>query len=112
MSRIWARGGATAGSPRHWIRARPPFSGPASGLSSKVSRRFCLASTTRNEAYLTWAGITAGKAASFYSFTGGGDNWASFFSPDQKGFNEPIQIAYTASFGGGFSATIAAQSPG
>src|SRR5208283_4272659 len=65
-----------------------------------------------NEAYLTWAGVTAGKAASFYSFTGGGDNWANFFSPDQKGFNEPIQIAYAASFGGGFSATIAAQSPG
>ena len=65
-----------------------------------------------NTAYLTWAGITAGKAASFYSFTGGGDNWANFFSPDQKGFNEPILMAYTASFGGGFSATIAAQSPG
>jgi hypothetical protein len=65
-----------------------------------------------NTAYLTWAGITAGKAASFYSFTGGGDNWANFFSPDQKGFNEPDLLAYTASFGGGFSATIAAQSPG
>jgi hypothetical protein len=65
-----------------------------------------------NQAYLTWAGITAGKAASFFSFTGGGDNWANFFSPDQKGFNEPILMAYTASFGGGFSATIAAQSAG
>ena len=65
-----------------------------------------------NTAYLTWAGITAGKAASFYSFTGGGDNWANFFSPDQKGFNEPILMAYTSSFGGGFSATLAAQSPG
>ncbi len=63
-------------------------------------------------AYLTWAGITAGKAASFYSFIGGGDNWANFFSPDQKGFNEPLLLAYTASFGGGFSATLAAQSAG
>src|SRR5271166_3009937 len=79
---------------------------PLNGSSSTDSAVFA------NEAYLTWAGITAGKAASFYSFTGGGDNWANFFSPDQKGFNEPIQIAYTASFGGGFSATIAAQSPG
>ena len=68
--------------------------------------------TYLNEGYLTWAGITAGKAASFYSFTGGGDNWANFLSPDQKGFNEPDLMAYTASFGGGFSATIAAQSPG
>ena len=65
-----------------------------------------------NTGYLTWAGITAGKAQSFYSFTGGGDNWANFFSPDQKGFNEPLLMAYTASFGGGFSATLAAQSPG
>ena len=42
-----------------------------------------------NQAYLTWAGITAGKAQSFFSFVGGGDNWANFFSPDRKGFNEP-----------------------
>jgi Porin subfamily len=68
--------------------------------------------TYLNTGYVTWAGITAGKAASFYSFTGGGDNWANFASPDQKGFNEPDLLAYTMSFGGGFSATIAAQSPG
>ena len=68
--------------------------------------------TYLNEGYLTWAGITAGKAASFYSFTGGGDNWANFASPDQKGFNQPDLLAYTASFGGGFTATIAAQSQG
>jgi hypothetical protein len=62
--------------------------------------------------YVTWAGITAGKANSFFSFTGGGDNWANFFSPDQRGFNQPALLAYTASFGGGFSASIAAQSQG
>ena len=65
-----------------------------------------------NTGYVTWAGLTAGKAQSFYSFIGGGDNWNNFFSPDQKGFNEPILLAYTASFGGGFTATIAAQSQG
>jgi Porin subfamily len=64
-----------------------------------------------NTGYLTWAGITAGKAQSFFSFTGGGDNFANFFSPDRKGFNEPYLLAYTASFGGGFSATISAESP-
>jgi len=61
---------------------------------------------------LTWAGITAGKAPSFFSFTGGGAGWANFFSPDQRGFNQPDVLAYTASFGGGFSATLAAQSEG
>jgi len=65
-----------------------------------------------NLAYVTWAGITAGKAQSFYSFTGGGPGWANFFSPDQKGFNQPDVLAYTASFGGGFSATLAIQSAG
>src|SRR3984957_12653853 len=65
-----------------------------------------------NTGYVTWAGITAGKAQSFYSFVGGGDNWDNFFSPGQKGFNEPLLMAYTASFGGGFTATIAAQSQG
>ena len=59
-----------------------------------------------NLAYVTWAGITAGKAPSFFSFTGGGPGWANFFSPDQKGFNQPDVLAYTASFGGGFSATL------
>ncbi len=65
-----------------------------------------------NLGYLTWAGITAGKAASFFSFIGGGDNFANIFSPDQKGFNQPVLMAYTASFGGGFSASLAAQNPG
>jgi hypothetical protein len=64
-----------------------------------------------NLAYVTWAGITAGKAPSFFSFTGGGPGWANFFSPDQQGFNQPDLLAYTASFGGGFSASIAIQSP-
>ena len=68
--------------------------------------------TYLNTGYLTWAGITAGKAQSFFSFVGGGDNWANFASPDRKGFNEPNLLAYTASFGGGFSATISAESPG
>jgi hypothetical protein len=65
-----------------------------------------------NLAYVTWAGLTAGKAPSFFSFTGGGAAWANFFSPDQQGFNQPDVLAYTASFGGGFSASIAAASPG
>jgi porin-like protein len=65
-----------------------------------------------NTAYVTWAGITAGKAQSFFSFIGGGDNWDNFISPDRKGFNEPNLIAYTASFGGGFTVTASAESPG
>jgi hypothetical protein len=59
-----------------------------------------------NRAYVTWAGITAGKANSFFSFTGGGAGWANFMSSDRWGYNQPDLLAYTASFGGGFSATI------
>jgi hypothetical protein len=65
-----------------------------------------------NRAYVQWAGITAGKANSFFSFFGGGEAWANIFSPDQQGFNQPDLLAYTATFGGGFSATIAMQSSG
>jgi len=65
-----------------------------------------------NRAYVQWAGITAGKANSFFSFFGGGTAWANIFSPDQQGFNQPDVLAYTATFGGGFSATLALQSPG
>jgi porin-like protein len=68
--------------------------------------------TYLNVAYITWAGVTAGKAQSFFSFIGGGDNYANFFSPDRKGFNQPLLLAYTASFSGGFTATLSAESPG
>ncbi|MGA2045453.1 MAG: porin [Roseiarcus sp.] len=64
-----------------------------------------------NLAYVQWAGLTAGKAPSFFSFFGGGEGWANLFSPDQQGFDQPDVLAYTATFGGGFSATIAIQDP-
>ena len=64
-----------------------------------------------NRAYVTWAGLTAGKIDSFFSFTGGGLGWANFFSPDRKGYAQPDVLAYTANFGGGFAATISLENP-
>jgi hypothetical protein len=84
----------------------------SNGFGNDVSNPLGGSAAYLNLAYVTWAGITAGKAPSFYSFTGGGAAWYNFFSPDQQGFNQPDLLAYTASFGGGFSATIAAQSNG
>jgi hypothetical protein len=61
--------------------------------------------TTLNEGYVSWAGVTAGKHPSFYDYLAGGDTWKDFFSPDHSG--TPINLlAYTATFGGGFSATV------
>ena len=58
-----------------------------------------------NAGYVQWAGITAGKHGSFYDYLAGGDTWKDFFSPDHSG--TPINLlAYTATFGGGFSATL------
>ncbi len=58
-----------------------------------------------NAGYVSWAGITAGKHGSFYDYLAGGDTWKDFFSPDHSG--TPINLlAYTATFGGGFSATL------
>lgn len=59
-----------------------------------------------NVAYLQWAGITAGKAGSFFSYLNGGDSWYDFYSPDRVSSNQPELFAYTATFGRGFSATI------
>jgi hypothetical protein len=82
-----------------------------SGYDSPGSASAAGASTYVNRAYVTWAGLTAGRANSFFSSTGGGAAWNNIFSADQQGFNQPDVLAYTASFGGGFSATLAAQSP-
>jgi hypothetical protein len=61
--------------------------------------------TVINSAYVQWAGVTAGKHGSFYDYLAGGDTWKDFFSPDHSG--TPINLlAYTATFGGGFSATL------
>ena len=58
-----------------------------------------------NAGYVQWAGITAGKHGSFYDYLAGGDTWKDFFSPDHSG--TPVNLlAYTATFGGGFSATV------
>jgi hypothetical protein len=61
--------------------------------------------TYLNEGYVSWAGVTAGKHPSFYDYLAGGDTWKDFLSPDHSG--TPINLlAYTATFGGGFSATV------
>ena len=61
-----------------------------------------------NEAYIQWAGITAGVKPSFYDYLGGGETWFNMISPEHTGTGIPL-FAYTATFGGGFSATISAE---
>ena len=65
-----------------------------------------------NRVYLQWAGVTAGRADSFFSFFDGGPAWGNLFSPDQRGLNQPDLFAYTMKFANGFSSTLALQSPG
>jgi hypothetical protein len=63
-----------------------------------------------DKAWITWAGITAGKVESFfdyYHFDGAGNSDMDLFAADQS----TNDLAYTATFGGGFSATIAMESP-
>ena len=61
-----------------------------------------------NSAYIQWAGITAGVHTSFYDYLGGGETWFNMISPEHTGTGIPL-FAYTAPFGGGFSATISAE---
>ncbi len=51
-------------------------------------------------AYIEWAGLTAGKHESFFHNIGG--LYSGYQTPDYK----TNLLAYTASFGGGFSATL------
>jgi hypothetical protein len=62
-----------------------------------------------NSAYVQWAGLTAGRAPSFFSYLGGGPGWYDFYSPNRVSSNQPNLFAYTATFGGGLSATISLQ---
>jgi hypothetical protein len=68
------------------------------------------ARTQVNSGYLTWAGLTAGKHGSFYDYFAGGPAWDDFISPDHSGTPVPL-IAYTVALGGGFAATLSAESP-
>ncbi len=82
-----------------------------SGFDNTGPNAFGGGQTFINHGFLNWAGITAGKANSFFSFFGGGEAWANVFSPDRQGYNQPLLLAYTATFGGGFSATISLEDP-
>ncbi|MDH7794618.1 MULTISPECIES: porin [unclassified Beijerinckia] len=66
-------------------------------------------SATIEAAYIRFAGFTVGQAASNFVFLPG----YIYHSPMYGGFPNGIrQLAYTATFGGGFSATIALENRG
>ena len=64
-----------------------------------------------NTGYLTWAGITAGGRAVLLLVRRRRRQLGELLLPDRKGYNQPNLLAYTASFGGGFSATLSAENP-
>ena len=71
--------------------------GAAAGIPGLFGSGFGL-----DHATIKWAGLTAGDVGSFYNL-GNGPGDLDFFSPDPG--TQPL-IAYTASFGGGFAATL------
>jgi hypothetical protein len=64
-----------------------------------------------NLGYIQWAGVTAGRAGSFFSYLAGGPAWYDFYSPDRVTFNQPELFAYTATLGHGVTATISLEDP-
>lgn len=60
-------------------------------------------SVNLDKAFIQFAGITAGKAQSFFDFYAADLNWGTLRGTDGENANV---LAYTATFGGGFSATI------
>ena len=72
--------------------------GPASVTSATASRE----TTIINKAFIQFAGITAGRAQSMFDFYADAYNWELL-----RGSNATTNLlAYTATFGGGFSATL------
>lgn len=72
--------------------------GPASVTSASASRE----TTIVNRAFIQFAGLTAGRAQSMFDFYAGAYSWEHI-----RGSNAVTNLlAYTATFGGGFSATL------
>ena len=65
-----------------------------------------------NRAFIQWAGFTFGRAASFYDFyAGAAVSYFGFYPQSDTGDGGKDVLAYTAQFGNGFSASIAAELP-
>jgi len=61
-----------------------------------------------DKAYIQWAGITAGRISSFFDFYASAINFGSGYMASLGSDNGSVNVlAYTATFGNGFSATIA-----
>jgi hypothetical protein len=67
-------------------------------------------STLLNFGFIQFAGLTAGKDGSFFSYLAGGPSWYDFYSPDRYNGNQPELIAYTLSSGTA-SATLSLEEP-
>ena len=63
---------------------------------------------TLDKAFIQFAGITAGRATSFFDFYSNDLTWFGITGSDRGATN---LLAYTATFGGGWSATIAMEDP-
>jgi hypothetical protein len=63
---------------------------------------------TLDKAFIQFAGITAGRATSFFDFYSNDLTWFGITGSDRAATN---LLAYTASFGGGWSATLSLEDP-
>ena len=88
------------------LRAYMEFEGSSSSGFEASTTGFIL-----NVAYIQWAGLTAGRAPSLFSYVGAGPAWYAFYSPDRLGGNQPELLAYTARFGQGYSAALSLEEP-
>lgn len=62
-----------------------------------------------DKAFIQWAGITAGRAQSFFDFYANDLNWGNGFVNSNGSDTTTDLLAYTATFGSGFSATISVE---
>ena len=89
-----------------YIEANHTWGGGSAGLSAGQGSGPAI---NLDKAFIQWAGITAGRAESFFEFW---DNYADNTYIGLRGSaNSSDLFAYTATFGGGFQATLSVEDP-
>ena len=105
-----ARTQTAYGTLRTFIRYELTHNGGAYGGDTTPSIVGINATVDLNKAFIQFAGITAGRATSFFDFYANDLNWAGSMGSDTYGF-DPVLLAYTATLGQGFSATLSIEEP-
>lgn len=109
-----ARTATAYGTLRTFIRFENTYNsgnysgGPGAGVGGLAGGE---TGTLLNKGFIQFAGITAGRATSFFDFYANDLNWGGLPTGSDTYGNDPVVFAYTATFAPGLTATLSAEDP-